>query len=64
MTSDKEEPTVYISLADYHYLKSFVEEVLVVCKNDFEGVTSGLDDMAMNAGQILGLDRLYMESLD
>lgn len=64
MASDKEEPTVYISLADYHYLKSFVEEVIVVCKNDYDGVTSGLEDMAMNSGQILGLSKAYMESLD
>jgi hypothetical protein len=50
--------------ADLAYLKAFVEEVWVVTKNDFDGVTSGLDDMALNAGQILGLSKDYMEALD
>lgn len=62
--NDKEEPTVYISAADYRYLVSFVEEVIVTCRNDYDMVTGSLDDMAMNAGQILGLSKAYMESLD
>jgi hypothetical protein len=53
-----------LSEADRAYLISFVEEVLVVCKNDFDRVTYGLDDMALNAGAILGLSKEYMESLD
>lgn len=53
-----------LSEIDKAYLIAFVEEVLVTCWNDYDGVTGGLDDMALNAGAILGLSKEYMESLD
>ena len=49
--------------ADVAYLKAFVEEVLAVIHNDDVGVTYGLEDMALNAGRILGLDKTYMEQV-
>lgn len=53
-----------LSEPDLAYLKAFVEEVLATIKNDDVGVTYGLEDMALNAGAILGLSKEYMESLD
>jgi hypothetical protein len=53
-----------LSDQDKAYLIAFVEEVIVTCKNDRDGVTYGLDDLALNAGQILGLTKTYMDSLD
>jgi hypothetical protein len=49
---------------DIAYLKAFVEEVLATIHNDDVGVTYGLEDMALNAGHILGLDKEYMESIE
>lgn len=40
---------------DLRILKEFVAEVLVVCRNDFEGVTWGLEDLALVAGAELGM---------
>jgi hypothetical protein len=54
----------YITEADKEYLKAFVEEVLATIHNDEIGVTYGLEDMALNAGAILGLDKTYMEELE
>lgn len=53
-----------LSDQDKAYLISFVEEVLATVHNDEVGVTYGLEDMALNAGVILGLSKEYMESLD
>lgn len=53
-----------MSEVDLAYLKAFVEEVLATIHNDDVGVTYGLEDMALNAGQILGLDKSYMESIE
>jgi hypothetical protein len=53
-----------MSEADKAYLKAFVEEVLATIHNDDVGVTHGLEDMALNAGQILGLSKTYMEELE
>jgi hypothetical protein len=50
--------------ADRAYLISFVEEVLSIIHNDDVGVTYGLEDMALNAGVILGLTKTYMESIE
>lgn len=49
---------------DVAYLEAFVEEVLATIHNDDTGTTLGLEDMALNAGQILGLSKEYMESLE
>lgn len=49
---------------DRAYLIAFVEEVLATIHNDDVGVTHGLEDMAMNAGAILGLSKTYMEELE
>lgn len=49
---------------DRRYLVAFVEEVLAVIHNDDVGVTYGLEDLALNAGRILGLDKTYMESIE
>lgn len=49
---------------DAAYLEAFVEEVLATIHNDDVGVTYGLEDMALNAGRILGLDKEYMESIE
>jgi hypothetical protein len=49
---------------DKRYLIAFVEEVLATIHNDDVGVTFGLEDLALNAGSILGLDKPYMESLE
>lgn len=46
------------------YLRQFVEEVLVTIHNDDTGVTADLEDLALNAGQILGLSLPYMEELE
>lgn len=62
--SDKEEPAIFVSAADRNYLVAFVEEVLATIHNDDVGITHGLEDMALNAGQILGLSKEYMEALD
>lgn len=53
-----------LSEVDRKYLIAFVEEVLATIHNDDVGVTYGLEDLALNAGQILGLDKTYMESLE
>jgi hypothetical protein len=53
-----------LSETDKLYLISFVEEVLATIHNDDVGITYGLEEMALNAGAILGLDKTYMESLD
>ena len=53
-----------LSNQDKAYLIAFVEEVLAVIHNDDVGVTYGLEDMALNAGAILGLDKTYMEELE
>lgn len=53
-----------MSDADKAYLISFVEEVLATIHNDDVGITYGLEDMALNAGQILGLDKTYMEEIE
>lgn len=49
---------------DKAYLISFVEEVLAVIHNDDVGIAYGLEDMALNAGVILGLSKEYMESIE
>lgn len=49
---------------DKKYLIAFVEEVLATIHNDDVGLTHGLEDLALNAGVILGLDKLYMDSLE
>lgn len=64
MPRNNNKEDVVIGYADYKYLIAFIEEVLVTCKNDSDGVTSGLDEMALNSGAILGLSKTYMESLD
>lgn len=53
-----------LSDVDLAYLKAFVEEVLAVVHNDDVGVTMGLEDMALNAGAILGLDKTYMLEIE
>ncbi len=53
-----------ISETDKRYLIAFVEEVLATIHNDDVGVTYGLEDIALNAGAILGLDKTYMESIE
>ncbi len=53
-----------LSDPDKAYLISFVEEVLATIHNDDVGVTYGLEDLALNAGAILGLSKEYMESLE
>jgi len=53
-----------LSDPDKKYLIAFVEEVLATIHNDDVGITYGLEDMALNAGAILGLDKEYMESLE
>lgn len=53
-----------MSEADLAYLKAFVEEVLATIHNDDVGITYGLEDMALNAGQILGISKEYMESIE
>ncbi len=53
-----------LSDVDREYLIAFVEEVLATIHNDDVGVTYGLEDIALNAGVILGLSKEYMESLD
>jgi len=53
-----------LSDSDKRYIIAFVEEVLATIHNDDVGVTYGLEDMALNAGRILGLDKEYMESLE
>jgi hypothetical protein len=53
-----------LSDTDVKYLQTFVEEVLLVIHNDDTGVTFGLEDLALNAGQIIGLTKTYMENLD
>lgn len=60
----KEEPAIYVAPVDRDYLVAFVEEVLATIHNDDVGVTHGLEDMALSAGQILGLSKEYMESLE
>lgn len=40
---------------DVRVLEEFVAEVLVVCKNDYEGVTWGLEEKALQAGAELGM---------
>jgi hypothetical protein len=57
-------PEPPLSSADLAYLTAFVEEVLATIHNDEVGVTYGLEDMALNAGHILGLDKEYMESIE
>lgn len=49
--------------ADLAFLQEFVREVLTVCRYDSEDVTYGLEDLALSAGQIVGLSKLEMESL-
>lgn len=53
-----------LSEQDRLYLITFVEEVLATIHNDDVGITYGLEEMALNAGAILGLSKEYMESLD
>jgi hypothetical protein len=53
-----------LSDTDKRYLIAFVEEVLATVHNDDVGVTYGLEDMALNAGRILGLDKTYMEEIE
>jgi hypothetical protein len=53
-----------LSDVDKEYLITFVEEVLATIHNDDVGITYGLEEMALNAGAILGLTKTYMESLD
>ncbi len=50
--------------ADLAYLKAFVEEVLATVHNDDVGITYGLEDMALNAGAILGLSQTYMNEVE
>jgi hypothetical protein len=40
---------------DTKLLKEFVAEVLVVCKNDHDGLTYGLEEKALEAGLELGM---------
>jgi hypothetical protein len=49
---------------DKRYLIAFVEEVLATIHNDDVGITYGLEDLALNAGSILGLPKPYMDSLE
>lgn len=53
-----------LSDQDVRFLRNFVEEVLCVIKNDEEGITSELEEHALNAGQILGMSKLEMEYID
>lgn len=53
-----------LSEVDVAYLKAFVEEVLATIHNDDVGITYGLEDMTLNAGAILGLEKEYMESIE
>jgi hypothetical protein len=53
-----------LSDPDKAYLVAFIEEVLATIHNDDVGVTYGLEDMALNAGAILGLDQEYMNAID
>ena len=45
------------------FLQEFVKEVLVVCGNDLESITYGLDDKALSAGEILGLGHTEMREI-
>lgn len=53
-----------INDTDKAYLIAFIEEVLVTIHNDDTEVTYGLEDMALNAGRILGLSKTYMEEIE
>lgn len=53
-----------ISDHDLRFLRNFVEEVLCVIKNDDIGITSELEEHALNAGQILGISKIEMEYID
>ncbi len=53
-----------LSDTDAAYLIRFVEEVIAVCRTDDTGATIDLIDLALNAGQILGLSADYMEELE
>jgi hypothetical protein len=53
-----------LSEVDKAYLVAFVEEVLATCHSDDVGITYGLEDIALNAGAILGLSKEYMESIE
>lgn len=64
MAKDVLDLSLDMTEADLVYLQSFVEEVLATIHNDDVGVTHGLEDMALNAGQILGLSKEYMENLE
>jgi hypothetical protein len=53
-----------LSEPDKAYLIAFVEEVIATIHNDDTGTTWDLEDLAMNAGAILGLSKIYMEELE
>jgi len=46
---------------DERILKEFVLEVLAVCRADYEGVTWGLEDKALEAGAELGMTEEELE---
>lgn len=48
---------------DVRILKEFVAEVLTVCKNDYDGITWGLEDKAFQAGAELGMSKQELEEL-
>lgn len=48
---------------DIRILKEFVAEVLVVCKNDDDGITWGLEDKALEAGAELGMTKEELEKI-
>lgn len=49
------EPEVTMNGSSIRILKEFVQEVLAVCRADFDGITWGLEDKALEAGQELGM---------
>ena len=48
---------------DVRVLKEFVAEVLVVCRNDHDGITWGLEDLALSAGAELGMTKEELDKI-
>jgi hypothetical protein len=44
-------------MMDVRVLKEFVLEVLSVCRSDYDGVTWGLEEKALEAGAELGMSK-------
>lgn len=48
---------------DERILREFVAEALVICANDYDGVTWGLEDKALQAGAELGITKEEMDEI-